>query len=387
MKEKRNLKKSGISLIVLVITIIVIIILAVAVILSIANNNPISNANKARAANDESALLEAANLAYTSLYADKQIKGEAIDYDSLTDEVRNSLLAQGFSEEKVNQVIVSEKGVELSNERIISKELQGSYILANNVYSKEHDVEVKLSSSTITDFSTIKVKQFGTNLFDYNTLYESDYVKLQSYENGVITLVNSSTTGAKQPEFVIEQLPAGTYTLSRSEDDPSTKKIFVYTKVADGNKKLVSTWQTNETQLKLTQSCSLILSASIGANATLQMKNLQLQLGDKKTDYAEYVCNEFTPNSDGTVSGVKSISPCMTFMTDNDNVSITCKYKKIAEEVTTSKVKGKKMAVIGDSISAGVSSVRLSSGKITPATTGRKSFNKCRCGLVATCKE
>lgn len=381
MKEKRNFKKSGISLIVLVITIIVIIILAVAVILSIANNNPISNANKARAANDESALLEAANLAYTSLYADKQIKGEAIDYDSLTDEVRNSLLAQGFSDEKVNQVIVSEKGVELSNERIISKELQGSYILANNVYSKEHDVKVKLSSSTITDFSTIKVKQFGTNLFDYNTLSESNDVKLQSYENGVITLVNNSTV-TKQADFIIEQLPAGTYTLSHSDD----KTIHCYTGSIDNWSSSVP-WNTNEKQLTLTKSCSLRLSVFVGAKATLQIKNLQVQLGDKKTDYAEYVCNEFTPNSDGTVSGVKSISPCMTFMTDNDNVSITCKYKKIAEEVTTSKVKGKKMAVIGDSISAGVSSVKLSSGKITPATTGRKSFNKYRCCLVATCKE
>ena len=382
MKEKRNFKKSGISLIVLVITIIVIIILAVAVILSIANNNPISNANKARAANDESALLEAANLAYTSLYADKQIKGEAIDYDSLTDEVRNSLLAQGFSDEKVNQVIVSEKGVELSNERIISKELQGSYILANNVYSKEHDVEVKLSSSTITDFSTIKVKQFGTNLFDYNTLSKSDYIKVQSYENGVITLVNNSTTATKQADFIIEQLPAGTYTLSHSDD----KTIHCYTGSIDNWSASVA-WNTNEKQLTLTKSCSLKLSVFVGANATVEIKNLQVQLGDKKTDYAEYVCNKFTPNSDGTVSGVKSISPYMTFITDNDNVSITCKYKKIAEEVTTSKIKGKKMAVIGDSISAGVSSVRLSSGKITPATTGRKSFNKCRCCLVATCKE
>jgi type II secretory pathway pseudopilin PulG len=47
-------KNDGISLIVLVITIIVIIILAGAVILSLANNNPISQANKATFLSDVS---------------------------------------------------------------------------------------------------------------------------------------------------------------------------------------------------------------------------------------------------------------------------------------------------------------------------------------------
>ncbi len=44
--------KKGISLIVLVITIIVVIILAAAVIISLQNNNPMSEANKARYSSD-----------------------------------------------------------------------------------------------------------------------------------------------------------------------------------------------------------------------------------------------------------------------------------------------------------------------------------------------
>ena len=65
-------QKSGISLIVLVITIIVIIILAVAVILSIANNNPISNANKAKFQNDLKSIQEEINLYDASQYAKNQ---------------------------------------------------------------------------------------------------------------------------------------------------------------------------------------------------------------------------------------------------------------------------------------------------------------------------
>ena len=44
--------KKGISLIVLIITIIVIVILATAILVSVINNNPISEANKARYESD-----------------------------------------------------------------------------------------------------------------------------------------------------------------------------------------------------------------------------------------------------------------------------------------------------------------------------------------------
>ena len=71
MKTKGKLKeKKGISLIVLVITIIVIVILAVAVILSIANNNPISNANKAKFQNDVKSMQEQVELIKSKNYTD-----------------------------------------------------------------------------------------------------------------------------------------------------------------------------------------------------------------------------------------------------------------------------------------------------------------------------
>ena len=46
------MKKQGISLIVLVITIIIIIILAGSVILNLVDNNPIENASEAKIASD-----------------------------------------------------------------------------------------------------------------------------------------------------------------------------------------------------------------------------------------------------------------------------------------------------------------------------------------------
>ena len=108
MKSKKmRSEKKGISLIMLVITIIVIIILAVAVILSIANNNPIENAKEAKNKHNKATLEEAANIEYAALYANSQIKGETFN----TETIRNNLKNQGFSEEDVKKVEITDKGL------------------------------------------------------------------------------------------------------------------------------------------------------------------------------------------------------------------------------------------------------------------------------------
>ena len=65
MKNLRKKTKSGISLIVLVITIIVMIILATAIILSLSNSGIIGKANKAKRGNDISSAKEIISVAYS----------------------------------------------------------------------------------------------------------------------------------------------------------------------------------------------------------------------------------------------------------------------------------------------------------------------------------
>ncbi|MEG1142085.1 MAG: hypothetical protein RSE41_06535, partial [Clostridia bacterium] len=84
----KNIKKQGISLIVLVITIIIIIILAGAIILSLNNNNPIESANKARFISDVSAYKS--DLEITILNNHSQNMGE-FDPESITDVTGNNL--------------------------------------------------------------------------------------------------------------------------------------------------------------------------------------------------------------------------------------------------------------------------------------------------------
>jgi hypothetical protein len=91
-------KNSGISLIVLVITIIVIIILAGTIILSLANNSPIQSANEARFKSDLKTFQTELNLYETKQYSDAmgkydctllQANGTSVTYNGNVDSSKN----------------------------------------------------------------------------------------------------------------------------------------------------------------------------------------------------------------------------------------------------------------------------------------------------------
>lgn len=101
MKIKKE--KTGISLIVLVITILVFSILAATVIISLSNTNIISQATNAKKASDVAALKEAANFAYADLYLNSQTTGEVVT----SEDVENYLKEQGYTDEEVSLISIS----------------------------------------------------------------------------------------------------------------------------------------------------------------------------------------------------------------------------------------------------------------------------------------
>ena len=60
---------------------------------------------------------------------------------------------------------------------------------------------------------------------------------------------------------------------------------------------------------------------------------IQLEPGKKATDFE--TCNgaEYTPAADGTVSGLTSVSPNMTILTDTDGVVVECEYNRDTNKV------------------------------------------------------
>ena len=57
--------------------------------------------------------------------------------------------------------------------------------------------------------------------------------------------------------------------------------------------------------------------------------NIMVEAGDTATNFEEYKGGEtYTPNADGTVEGITSLSPSMTLLTDTANTVINCEYNR-----------------------------------------------------------
>jgi hypothetical protein len=58
-------------------------------------------------------------------------------------------------------------------------------------------------------------------------------------------------------------------------------------------------------------------------------KEIQLEIGESTTEYEDFVqLAEYTPDADGVVSGVTSLYPSTTLMTDTDGVLIDATYNR-----------------------------------------------------------
>lgn len=68
---------------------------------------------------------------------------------------------------------------------------------------------------------------------------------------------------------------------------------------------------------------------SSGTAEELTFTNIQLELGSTATDYEPYKeCAEYTPTTDGVISGVKNLYPNTTLISNGDRVYIDCNYYK-----------------------------------------------------------
>lgn len=76
---------------------------------------------------------------------------------------------------------------------------------------------------------------------------------------------------------------------------------------------------SNQPNVALTTECSF--------------ENICVEVGTKSTGYEVYKGEKFTPNTDGTVPGVTSLSPNMTILTDTEGVIVECEYNRDTNKV------------------------------------------------------
>lgn len=226
----------------------------------------------------------------------------------------------------------------------IKGSVSGIAISVNDASPVEHTLDVQVYSN-------------GKNLVNIAN-FQLEKSLYGSGAGGTVTLVDNS---ARASILHIKTEPNTTYTFSldnttywlnrlceMNANDICTKNHAFYNTNVDYNS---FTWTT----LSTTEYIALQVTNKNGDTVTLkdlQEINLQIEQGDVATEYEEYPdltsvtvtrygTNEtdnlmaYTPNADGTVDGVLSLSTDMTLLTDSEDVSIECTYNRDTQKVVS----------------------------------------------------
>ena len=184
-----------------------------------------------------------------------------------------------------------------------------------------------------TDFSGVTLKRYGKNLLPYpykntNIDYTFNGINYKVKSDGTVVL---NGTANEQSYFILAGLVLnkGVYYLSGcpSGGQGSTYSIyfqydnFSYYKADYGS----------GVKIDINEKKNCAVAINIGKNTTVS--NLifkpMLEVGSKLTDFEERrTAVAYTPAVDGTVTGVTSISPDMTFLSDTDGIIINAEYNK-----------------------------------------------------------
>ena len=180
----------------------------------------------------------------------------------------------------------------------------------------------------ISDLTSVTVTRYGKNLFDKDMTFTDNNKVTEGAATGYLT-------------YFIQLQPNTKYYAKCFA--PVTTDITVT--ILSSNKAVNSDVSTGimlsrqltgwKTELALTTDDTGRLYVGNNANSLNKIKeilsacNLQIELGTTATEYEPYKTpTEYTPAADGTVSGVKSLYPTTTLMTDTEGAIIEAEYNR-----------------------------------------------------------
>lgn len=172
------------------------------------------------------------------------------------------------------------------------------------------------------NLSNVTVSRCGKNLLAYPYDSTPKYINhpvgaagINFTDNGDGTITANGTATARAQFLIYSSekprvLKKGTYFLSGVPEGASSNGYSFYFSVG-------RTYEEGKA-FTLTKDTEIYLNISIEKGVTVN--NLvfkpQLEVGSIATEYEPYTKTDYTPNADGTVEGVKSISPYMTLVAD-----------------------------------------------------------------------
>lgn len=211
-------------------------------------------------------------------------------------------------------------------------------IPANRTVSGTLKPQLELGSTAtaytpyISDLTTVTATRYGKNLIPY------PYTDTTKTLNGITFTVNAdgsvtaSGTATAQAHFRLQQsfsLKKGQYFFSGCPKGGAGTTYSLYLSTSDY--KFYKSDIGNGISINAEDDKIVSIVANIAKDTTVE--NLvfkpQLELGSTATAYEQpYTVVECTPAADGTVSGVKSLYPTTTLMTDTEGAIIEAEYNR-----------------------------------------------------------
>lgn len=210
----------------------------------------------------------------------------------------------------------------------------GEAVRLTDVSPIEHEIKIKLTAeSNHSDFSGVTLKRYGKNLLPYpyrntNIDYTFNGINYKVKSDGTVVL---NGTANEQSYFVLAGLVLnkGVYYLSGCPSGGEGSTYSIYFQYDNFSYYKADYGSGVKIDINEKKNCAVVIN--IGKNTTVS--NLifkpMLEVGSKLTDFEERrTAVAYTPAVDGTVTGVTSISPDMTFLSDTDGVIINAEYNK-----------------------------------------------------------
>lgn len=205
----------------------------------------------------------------------------------------------------------------------------GAFIKMSDVSPIEHDLKVKMEAPNGVELPKLMVS--GKNLFDPYWLTENDYAVKQ--EDGSLYIARPEYRYKKIYEANGRNLQVSMSFGIKTQYAPVSNGFQFVAVYETGNNSYIgknSQGEFFQVEWKSDSKRKLLyIEADAGTrdNPTW-LRDIQLEFGGENTPYEPYVSSEYIPNSDGTVDGVKSISPTMVLKTDMESVKIDVEYNR-----------------------------------------------------------
>lgn len=281
-----------------------------------------------------------ANGEFVGKKGDKGDKGDPFTYEDFTEEQLDYLKGEK-----------GEKGEDADPNlfaNAVKGSAEGEAARVDDVSPVEHRVSVKVDH---TDPTSVKIKRYGKNLVapftttktvnnvggnigvTYSIEKDNPYVVI----NGTATQTNGRVALMEYQEPIL--LKKGVpYFISAKVVEGSNSKFLVFASNVNNVGEYFSLGSANNPYIPEEDKRFFVgLHTVAGETYENQKMVIQLEVGTIGTDYEPYKGVEtYTPNADGTVEGITSLSPTMTLLTDTEGAVIHCEYNKDTNKALSS---------------------------------------------------